>query len=94
MPKEIKNTPEVDDAFTKACAFAEEMCHEFITPEHFLLALLRQQKFRKAIDGFGTPSDSISRQVESYLDEIETVPPGMEYRPEPSIQFRHMAEIA
>ena len=45
----ISNNPEVDSAIDNAKANALEMNHEFITPEHLLLAFLSQEKFIQSL---------------------------------------------
>ncbi|MBR6284697.1 MAG: AAA family ATPase [Muribaculaceae bacterium] len=46
---EIKNNPEVEQAVDEARAQAQGMHHEFVTPEHLLLAFLSQDAFVNAL---------------------------------------------
>ena len=48
--------------------------HEFILPEHMLLAMLRQGEFRDSLDIAAVNCENIEGCLKEFLDNIEKVP--------------------
>jgi ATP-dependent Clp protease ATP-binding subunit ClpA len=67
--------------------------HEFITPEHLLLAMLRDDGFNRTLAIF-SPPDIISNRLTQQLEKMEKVPEGTDYEPETSAQLGQVIEYA
>lgn len=93
MPIENFYSPEVNDAIQVSYEIAKERHHEYVTPEHFTLALLRQNNFIAAIDRTGQ-SRGLFKKLDSYLSDMDTVPSDPERQPETSMQFQLMMDTA
>lgn len=69
--------------------------HEFILPEHILLALAEQEAFCIALE---TCNGNVSRYSDALAhfleEEVEKVPEGIDYEPEPSEQLNEAASNA
>ena len=85
MP-EVKNSQEVNELFASMYQECLDRRHEFITPEHMLHQLLQQEKFTMVLKEHTDPKH-MAKQIEEKLKEIETVPEGMELKPEASVQM-------
>jgi ATP-dependent clp protease len=94
MPIEIYYSPELNEAFHDSFEIAQNRHHEYVTPEHFILALLRQEGFSAAIKAFGPNAAALSEKIDSYLGGMETLPSDDRKHPETSMQFRQMLETA
>ena len=86
---EIYYTQRVNQAFQDMHAVCEAFRNEFITPEHFLCALLQQYEFNMALIDCGIDLNIINARLKKYLQEQEKVPVEVaEYHPEISEQLR------
>jgi len=86
---EIYYTQRVNQAFHDMHTICEAYRHEFITPEHFLSALLQQYEFNMAMIDCGIDLNIINSRLKSYMQEQEKVPAEVtEYTPTPSQQLR------
>lgn len=70
----------MDDALKQARFFD----HEFIMPEHLLLALLRQFSFCQALQEEDVDSMKMHEDLVNWLAKQERVPSSIKYLPEPS----------
>ena len=80
----------MDDALKQARFFD----HEFIMPEHLLLALLRQFSFCQALQEEDVDSMKMHEDLVNWLAKQERVPSSIKYLPEPSSLFKTMFGIA
>ena len=80
----------MDDAMKQARFFN----HEFVMPEHVLLALLRQYSFCQALAQEGVDCSKMHEELVGWLSNQERVPPNMRYMPEPSALFKSMFGMA
>ena len=64
--------------------------HEFVMPEHMLLALLRQYAFCQALQEEGVDSLKIHEDLVKWLAQQERIPAPKDYIPEPSSLFKAM----
>ena len=64
--------------------------HEFVMPEHILLALLREYNFCDALIDRGIDSLKIQEELVGWLSKQERVPSSVKYLPEPSSLFKSM----
>ena len=86
---DIYYTQRVNQAFQDMHAACEAFRHEFITPEHFLCALLQQYEFNMALIDCGVDLNIINARLKNYLQEQEKVPAEVgEYHPNTSEQLR------
>ena len=76
----------MDDALKQARFFD----HEFIMPEHLLLALLRQFSFCQALQEEGVDCMKMHEDLVNWLAKQERVPSSIKYLPEPSSLFKTM----
>jgi ATP-dependent Clp protease ATP-binding subunit ClpA len=67
--------------------------HEFIMPEHLLLAMTEDFNFNAALNIFYNPLE-LEERIEDYLSTVETLPEGTEYIPETSAQMGKVLELA
>ena len=90
---EIKQTLRVSRALNKAYECCKEYRHEFIMPEHLLLALLEEFNFNAAVNIFYSPYQ-LEDRIKEYLEGVESLPEGTEYVPEASAQMGKVIELA
>ncbi len=90
---EIKQTLRASRALNKAYECCKEYRHEFIMPEHLLLALLEEFNFNAAVNIFYSPYQ-LEDRIKEYLGTIESLPEGTEYVPETSAQMGRVIELA
>ena len=76
----------MDDALKQARFFD----HEFIMPEHLLLALLRQFSFCQALQEENVDCLKMHEELVNWLAKQERVPSTIKYLPEPSSLFKTM----
>ena len=77
----------------KAYEWCKEYRHEFIMPEHLLLALLEEFNFNAAVNIFYSPYQ-LEDRIKKYLESVESLPEGTEYVPETSAQMGRVIELA
>ena len=77
----------------KAYEWCKEYRHEFIMPEHLLLALLEEFNFNAAVNIFYSPYQ-LEDRIKKYLESVESLPEGTEYVPETSVQMGKVIELA
>jgi ATP-dependent Clp protease ATP-binding subunit ClpA len=90
---EIKQTLRVSRALNKAYEYCKEYRHDFIMPEHLLLALLEEFNFNAAVNIFYSPYQ-LEDRIKEYLEGVESLPEGTEYVPEASAQMGKVIELA
>lgn len=92
---EIPHSSFVNLAFTQAQQLATDARHEFITPEHLLLACLQQTPFLEALlDCFLLP-DPLKQELTDYLQhQLEHLPDTLEYQLELSAQMQELLQKA
>ena len=77
----------------KAYEYSKEYMHEFIMPEHLLLALIEDFNFNSALNIFFSPYQ-LEERIREYLESVESLPAGTEYIPEASAQLQKVIELA
>ena len=90
---EIKQTERAANILHIAMDYCKEYRHEFILPEHLLLAMSHDADFVNSLNIFYQP-DVLSEQLSEKLDEIESVPESQSYEPETSLQMSQVLEFA
>ena len=92
---EIAHTNYVNNIFAIAQKEASKRRHQFITPEHFLYAMLSQEPFLFALGLMGGNDADLKAQLEVFFkEEMESVPEGIDYEIEVSAQLNKMMEQA
>ncbi|MBP5339885.1 MAG: ATP-dependent Clp protease ATP-binding subunit ClpA [Prevotella sp.] len=84
--EEMKQTKRASLVLDKAITLCKEFRHEFIMPEHLLLALIENFEFNSALNIFYSPFQFEDR-LRDFLESIETIPEETEYEPEVSEQM-------
>ena len=90
---EIKQTERAARILHIAWEYCQKDRNEFVTPEHLLLAMMRDENFVHTLSDFCRPdtlADSLFRQMIG----VETMPEGREYEPEASAQFGQVIDYA
>ena len=77
----------------KAYEYCKKHRHEFVMPEHLLLALAEDLTFCEALIIFDS-TQQLDDRVKEYLENIESIPEDMEYEPETSAQMSKVIESA
>jgi ATP-dependent Clp protease ATP-binding subunit ClpA len=89
ITKELQNT--LDYAVTEA----HKRRHEFLTLEHLLYALLREQTGSEVIRHCGGNADNLKLELEKFFAEsMEQLPEGSEHMPEPTASFERVLQRA
>ena len=81
-------------AIKRAIEMCDTLSHEFVTPEHVLLAISEQEPFADAAAECGIDLQVLQKQLRKYLSTMETVPEGVRYAIEGSEQFSQMMSLA
>jgi ATP-dependent Clp protease ATP-binding subunit ClpA len=86
MPS-IKQSKKASLIISAAVNHTFDYRHEFVTPEHLLLALMvEDDNFYNILNIFYN-ADSFIMEIEKHLVEIETIPDEIDYNPEFSVQM-------
>ena len=89
----IKQTDRLSGIFNKGLFLCKEYRHQFLTPEHILLALTFDNNFNDAIDIY-SDSDDLKTEIENFLSHIEVVPNDNDYDPGISLQLSEVIQYA
>ncbi|MBQ4391519.1 MAG: ATP-dependent Clp protease ATP-binding subunit ClpA [Prevotella sp.] len=92
MP-EIKQTERASRVLCNAVECCKEERHEFVTPEHLLLALLDEDIFEQVLDTYYRP-DELADRLYLKMTEMPTLPGEEDYEPEMSAQLELVVESA
>ncbi|UKK50448.1 ATP-dependent Clp protease ATP-binding subunit ClpA [Prevotella sp. E13-17] len=90
---EIRRTKRATRTLEDAVACCETFRHEFVMPEHLLLALLNDVEFQQTLNLFYS-AELLKRKTKEKLAEVEFVPNGCDYDPEISVQLAQIINIA
>ncbi len=90
---EIKQTERAAKILNKAYECCKGYRHEYIMPEHLLLALIEDYNFSAAVNIFYSPFQ-LEERVKEYLEGVESLPEGRGYIPETSVQLGKVLEVA
>lgn len=86
MPS-IKQTKKTMQVVSAAVNSTYDYRHEFVTPEHLLLALMvEDDKFSHILNIF-YDADTFLMEIEKHLAEMESMPDEIDYNPEFSVQM-------
>ena len=90
---EIKQTERAAKVLHIAMEYCRKDRNDFVTPEHLLLAMLRDENFVQTLNIFYGPDTLADRLFEEMVG-VEKVPEGQEYEPEASAQLGQVIEFA
>ena len=90
---EIKQTERATRIMHIAMEYCQKYRNEFVTPEHLLMAMLRDESFVHVLNNFYRP-DKLADRLHKQMVEQETVPEDKDYEPEASAQFGEMINFA
>jgi len=69
----VNSSVEIESIIEQSVASAKERNHEYCTVEHLLLALLMHVPFKKCTDSFGVDTETLTKEVISYLDGLRAI---------------------
>ena len=93
MPN-LNNSVYAAQALNQMVMMAKDARHEFLTPEHLLAALCKQQPFATAVMMVDGNLDFIIETTDKYLRELDKVPDDVKYDVELSAQLDQLMNIA
>ena len=88
---EIKQTGRAANVLHIAMEYCRTGRNEFVSPEHLLLAMLRDENFNRVLNIFYGPDTLADRLFEEMIG-VEKVPDGQDYEPEASVQLGQVIE--
>ena len=89
----MKQTQAINEALAVAQQIISLHRHEFIMPEHILLAFFSNEDFRAAVDRCAD-IEVMETDLTDVIMEMESVPEDIELNPEYSVQFKEMCNHA
>jgi ATP-dependent Clp protease ATP-binding subunit ClpA len=89
----MKQTPAINEALLVAQQIINLHRHEFIVPEHILLAFFSNENFRSAVEKCAD-IEVMETDLTDVIMDMESVPEEMELTPEYSVQFKEMCNHA
>ncbi|MBO4550405.1 MAG: AAA family ATPase, partial [Bacteroidaceae bacterium] len=90
---DIKQTERASLLLSRALECCRNNRHEFIMPEHLLLALIDDENFYAALNIFYNPLQ-LEERVEDVLRQTDPVPEDVEYEPQLSAQMARVIDFA
>ncbi len=69
----MHNNKEIEHIVNQSIKIARDKHHDYVLTEHVLLALIRHEPFRKALEGFGTSVDLMDLELDSYLHGLVSI---------------------
>ena len=90
---EIKQTERAARILHIAMEYCQRYRNEFVSPEHLLLAMMRDETFVHTLGDFCRP-DTLSDHLFRQMIEVETIPEEQDYEPEASVQLGQVIEFA
>lgn len=94
MDRPIIYSQDVDRVLKKMFDLVAQHNDEYATPEHLLLALLDEVKFRRVLDVCGADYKTIDRELLVYIDSLDKQSPDMAPSRELSMQLEQVLGIA
>ena len=89
----INQTQQVTGALVEAYGIATEKRNEFLTPEHLLAGFLKDKDFWETYTKCGR-SQELEDDIYSYLNDLGSVPEGLELKIDFSEQLQELFDIA
>ena len=89
----VNQTQQVTGALVEAYGIATEKRHEFLTPEHLLAGFLKDKDFWETYTRCGR-SQELEDNIYGYLNDLGTVPEGLDLKIDFSEQLQELFDIA
>ena len=89
----LNQTQQVTEALVEAYGIATEKRHEFLTPEHLLAGFLKDKDFWETYSKCGR-SQELEDNIYEYLNDLGTVPEGLELKIDFSEQLQELLDVA
>jgi ATP-dependent Clp protease ATP-binding subunit ClpA len=67
------HSPEIDTIIEQAVSCSKQRNHQYCTVEHLLYALITYAPFKKCLDDFGVDSETMTMEVNTYLDGLTSI---------------------
>ena len=91
----LQHSDNANLVLSDAVRSCKEHRHEFVTPEHILAALLRQEAFAEAVRYINPEGlEQLGKDIEAFLAGMERVPETVGYEVTPSSQTDELMTIA
>ena len=91
----LQNSDNANLVLNDAVTSCKKYRHEFITPEHILEALLRQEAFAEAVRYINPEGlELLDKDIKTFLSGMESVPDQVEYEITPSAQTNELMNFA
>ena len=90
---EIRQTERAARVLHIAMEYCQKDRTEFVSPEHLLLAMMRDETFVQTLSDFYRP-DTLADRLFRQMIVVETLPEGQDYEPEASVQLGQVIEYA
>ena len=90
---EIRQTERAARVLHIAMEYCQKDRNEFVSPEHLLLAMMRDETFVQTLSDFYRP-DTLADRLFRQMIVVETLPEGQDYEPEASVQLGQVIEYA
>ena len=90
---EIRQTERAARVLHIAMEYCQKDRNEFITPEHLLLAMMRDESFVHTLSDFCRP-DTLADRLFRQMIEMVRIPEEQDYEPEASVQLGEVIEYA
>ena len=92
---EIYYTQKVNEAFQEMHEVCKKYRHEFVMPEHFIQALLKQYEFNMTLIDCNVDLNIVNRSLKDFFEKTEKIPSEIgDYVPNPSEQLREALTTA
>jgi ATP-dependent Clp protease ATP-binding subunit ClpA len=91
----MQTTPNLTQSINRATGFARQNRHEFVTPEHLLLALLDDNDARELLKGVAADIDVLRRDLNDYVQvKLASIVLSSDKEPTTSQAYRTMVQRA
>ena len=91
---EIKNSPRIEQIYRRMVGLYQDYRHEYIMPEHLLLALTEDPDFCDALNLFGVNSKELAEPLKEFLEQQEKLPEELEQEMLLSVQMQQVIATA
>jgi ATP-dependent Clp protease ATP-binding subunit ClpA len=69
----MQNNPEIEQIIENSVKVAQTKQHEYVLTEHLLMSMIQHDPFRTVLVKFGVDIDNLQRELDAYLDSLESL---------------------
>ena len=91
---EIKNSPRIEQIYRRMVGLYQDYRHEYIMPEHLLLAMTEDPDFNNALNLFGVNIKELAEPLRTFLEKQEKLPAELKQEMLLSVQMQQVIAIA